>query len=477
MNTFRYKISATAFAAMLAMGMTSCNDWLSVQPAQQVEDTELFTSETGFKEALSGVYSSMVGDYTYTKELTFGAMGVLANEWDNVPSTYQDLGKYDYSAAGPTATIANIWSANYNSIANANNLLKHIDEKHNLFSGDNFDIIKGEALGLRAFLHFDLLRCFGVSYAVNPDMPAIPYVTDFTYRVFPQLTVSQVVEKILIDLDEAEKLLKVDPILTGRVVTELDDAGYLINRTVHFNYYAVKALKARVYMWMGEYNKAYDAAKEVFDAECFAWAIDTEMNSGIDRSFVNEQVFALNNVNLSLVGDNYFSENANSKSFSIDSDNLATYYDNEHTDYRFLYTFKNGESGDYVNNRYLTKYVQSSSSDIYYQNKMPLIRISEMLLIMAEVQYRNTGSGLDEINILRQARGLTELDVIVGRFNDYLVKEYRREFIGEGQLFFLLKRLNVDYIPGTDVEAITGKVYTFPLPLDETEAAEREPNR
>lgn len=477
MNNFTHKISAATVAITLASVMTSCNDWLSVQPAQQIEDSELLSSQTGFKEALAGVYSSMVNESSYAKELTFGALSVLANEWDNIPTEYQDLHGYDYSATIPTGTIANIWSTNYNSIANANNLLKHIDRQSSLFTGDNYAIIKGEALGLRAFLHFDLLRCFGVSYAVNPSMPSIPYCTDFTYRVFPQLTVSQVVDRILSDLDEAESLLKIDPILTGREVSELDDAGYLINRTVHFNYYAVKALQARVYMWAGRYAEAYDAAREVYDASCFTWATQTDLSNGDDHSFVNEQIFALNNVNLSTLGDTYFNESSNSRSFSITRDTQFSYYDNETADYRYLFMYKNGESGDLVDNRYCTKFTESAADDSWYHSKMPMMRISEMLLIMAEAKYRINGTGLDEINELRTARNVAPLDVMSEPFLDYLVKEYRRDLIGEGQLFFLLKRLNVTYIPGTDIDAVAAKIYTFPLPLTETEPAQREPNR
>ena len=59
------------------MALTSCNDWLNVQPRSQVDDKELFESESGFKEALSGVYSSMVSSNTYTKEMTYGFIGIL----------------------------------------------------------------------------------------------------------------------------------------------------------------------------------------------------------------------------------------------------------------------------------------------------------------------------------------------------------------------------------------------------------------
>ena len=221
----------------IALLMSSCNDWLDVQPRSQVEDTELFETESGYKEALAGVYSSMVSTKTYAKEATYGFIGVLGQEWDFYYSAqYDDVAAYNYEAAMPTSYIREFWANSYSGIANVNNLLRHIDSHPGLFSTDNYGVIKGEALALRAFLHFDLLRCFGVSYAVNPDQPAIPYSTALSYRVFPQLPVHEVAEKAISDLLAAEELLKTsDPIITGREIDETVDNGYVINRQMHLN--------------------------------------------------------------------------------------------------------------------------------------------------------------------------------------------------------------------------------------------------
>ena len=196
-------------------------------------------------------------------------------------------------------------------------------------------MIKGEALALRAMLHFDLLRCFGVSFSVNPDMPSIPYSTALDYHVFPQLTVSEAANRVLADLLQAESLLRqYDPIATGRVITELDDNGYLINRRVHLNYYAVKALQARVYMWMGRYDEALVAADEVIASEVFTWSTLENMERGYDRSLADEHIFALNNLTLKAdIADNYFSEGSTS-SFAVNRERLLTYYDNATQDYR-----------------------------------------------------------------------------------------------------------------------------------------------
>ena len=468
------------FMALLAVALSSCNDWLDVQPHSQIEDTELFSSESGYKEALAGVYSSMVSTATYAKEMTFGFIGVLGQEWDYYSSAqYDAVASYDYEAAYPTNYINAIWKNNYTSIANVNNLLAHIDEDVALFSEDNYEVIKGEALALRAMLHFDLLRCFGVSFAVNPDMPAIPYSTALDYHVFPQLTVSEAAIRVLDDLLKAEALLEQgDPIVTGRIITELDDNGYLINRRLHLNYYAVKALQARVYMWMGKYDEALAAADEVIVSGAFTWSTLENMERGYDRCLADEHVFALNNLTLKAdIADNYFTEGS-TNSFAVNRDRLLTYYDNATQDYRYTFLFKAG-TGTTFDNRYITKYDEPATSDSYYRYKMPLIRMPEMYLIKSEAEYRTTltDDALASLNELRRRRNLPALQELPNDYYTELIGEYRREFLGEGQLFFLYKRLNHPVIAYSDIDPVATRSYTFPLPLSEIQSAEREENR
>ncbi|MBQ9642117.1 MAG: RagB/SusD family nutrient uptake outer membrane protein [Bacteroidaceae bacterium] len=463
-----------------ALLLASCNKWLDVQPRSQVEDTELFETENGYKEALAGVYSSMVSSKTYAKEMTYGFIGVLGQEWDfYYAAQYDDAAAYKYEASFPTSTLRNIWSNSYSGIANVNNLIAHIDDNQNLFSPDNHDIIKGEAYALRAFLHFDLLRCFGVSYAVNPNQPSIPYCTALSYRVFPQLTVHEVAEAVVQDLLTAEALLKEsDPIVTGREIQENTDNGYLYNRQLHLNYYAVKALQARVYMWMGEYDKALAAANVVISSEQFPWATVGNLQAGYDRSMVTEQLFALNNLTLKAdVADQFFSDDSQ-YSFAVTRDRLLGYFENATQDYRYTFLFKSG-SATHASNRYLMKYDEPSGSNTYYKYKMPLIRVSEMYLIKSEVEYRQGNNDAAEatLNRLRVARNLPAITDFPTDFELALLHEYRREFLGEGQLFFFYKRLNRPAILYSDVEAVNEKVYTFPLPITETESAQREPNK
>ena len=67
------------------------------------------------------------------------------------------------------------WNKAYVLILNCNKILESIDQNQDLFTGGNYYAVKGEALALRAMLHFDMLRLFGPVYAKDSEKKAIPY--------------------------------------------------------------------------------------------------------------------------------------------------------------------------------------------------------------------------------------------------------------------------------------------------------------
>lgn len=451
---------------------SSCKKWLDVQPASQVKETELFNSEEGFKEALAGVYTILTEEALYGKQLSYGMMGVLSHEWASYPTTYADDGNYNYTATNTQIRLDSVWAEMYKALSNVNNILGNIDN-YKVFSGNNYSIIKGEALALRAFLHFELLRCYGADYTVNASQPSIPYVTKYTSLQTVQSTVGEVADKILTDLLAAKELLKVDPVYTGTQVTEMDDNGYLINRQLHLNYYAAEGLLARLYLYMDKYTEAKTAAQEVINSGKFSFSAQENMIKGIDLCGAPEQLFGLQIVNLSQKSVNYLSEEG-SGVFSLTDDMLNTYYERNTIDYRYLYLFQKGETIG-AGNWYLLKYAASDSA--YYQNKLPLLKLSEMYYIMAESDFHNNQSVLDDINPVRKARGIEPLTAEPSDVRALLTSEFRKDFIGEGQLFYYFKSLNQTILPNSDKDMVALKAYIFPIPAAEYAAANRVSNR
>ncbi|WP_295120655.1 RagB/SusD family nutrient uptake outer membrane protein [uncultured Chitinophaga sp.] len=456
---------------LLSTSFVSCNKWLDVKPDSQVKDTELFSSETGFKEALSGVYSALTYEPLYGRELTFGLMGALGCEWDYQNNSYAADKAYAYKTSSVSLDrIDAIWEGLYNAVANDNKIIENIDAKKAIFGGENFNVIKGEALALRAFIHFDLLRTFGASYAEDPNKMTIPYVTASSKQIFPQLTVTQVIDKVLVDLLAAEELLKADPILTGKTITIADDNGYLMNRQVHLNYYAVKGLLARVYLYKSDLVNALANAQVVMDATKFTWISPAALSNRAiaDLTFSSEHLFALNNIRLNAISNNAFSSTGSSV-FYISKASLQDYYNSAAEDYRYLHWFKVNDAGDY----YLNMYTQLTDSQwpIAYRNKMPLIKLAEIYFIAAEcLQKTDYATAVDYINKVRVARGLISSPINAADFETILAQEYRKELVGEGQLFFYHKRKNNAAIPkATGLNLVQLKGYKLPIPVAEYE--------
>jgi len=164
--------------------------------------------------------------------------------------------------------------------------------------------------------------------------------------------------------------------------------------------------------------------------------------------------------------------------FSLDSAHLADYYEVNTDDYRYLYWYKDGD-GVSILSRYLLKYAASASTESYYQNKMPVLKLSEMYFILAECDYHDGRSILNDLNPIRTGRGIKALanEPAPGEVRTVLTTEYRKEFLGEGQMFYYFKRLNQRILPGSDKDMPAIKAYIFPLPASEYDAANRLNNR
>ncbi|HEY6901545.1 MAG TPA: RagB/SusD family nutrient uptake outer membrane protein, partial [Puia sp.] len=191
--------------------LTSCKKWLDVKPESQVSKDELFSTPAGFEEAMNGVYSRCSEPNLYGKELSFGTPEVLAQNYaipGRDPLAYLQTSLYNYNTIDFTTRKDSIWLGLYNAIANCNLILTNIEKGKSLMTATDYALIKGEALGMRAYLHFDILRLFAPAPITNPAKPAIPYVTEFSNKVTPLSTVSAALTSILQDLNAAKALLK-----------------------------------------------------------------------------------------------------------------------------------------------------------------------------------------------------------------------------------------------------------------------------
>lgn len=474
-----YRIGVVFLTIVSLSGLTSCNDWLDVKPKTEEEAASLFATLDGFKSALAGCYIGLCQPELYGRELTYGMVGVLGQEWgkgatlDNSYTAYSYLQNYNYEQSASKVLIDQAWNKMYESVANVNTLIEYTELKKEVL-GDYYAVVRGEALAMRAYIHFDLLRLFAPYDFSSEAKPAIPYVKEARPAIAPQLTPAKFVEYALEDVNAAIALLKEDPILTGKDITGMDN-GYLANRNFHLNYYAAVGLKARICLYAGNTKDAYDAADEVIlaqqNSDLFPWVKTEDITTTTielrDRTFSTEHLFAFNTNKLGEYIKGYFRETSTPLISRILPAELY-----EPDDYRnALYEIYSGSAN------VLTKFWQLESVYVSGQglvrpkrDRMPGIRIAEMYYIATEaLKDSNIGEAITTLNMLRAYRGLPGLsNLSKEELQKELEMEYYRELIGEGQVFFYHKRINTKMI------ATANAAYVLPMPDDEIDLGQRQ---
>lgn len=465
---------------------TSCDDWLEVKPYDKISEGELLKSEEGYQKMLNGIYIDLNSEALYGKTLTVEMIEVMGGAYtigndNSVWGNYKDLSSYKYATEYWRGRLDQTWNKAYALILNCNKILETIDDNQHLFTGGSYYVVKGEALALRAMLHFDMLRLFGPVYSKDSDKKAIPYYTKQTNAPEPLLTAEEVAGHVAADLEEARTLLANDPVKTeGTLMSGAQDGtgNFMRYRALRLNYYAVEALLARVYLYMGDKKDAFKYASDVIktaDNGIFPF-VDKSLVTGSpadpDRIFSSEVIFALTNTSRGTIYKNYYDPSRlpnyvfymdNSLMSNIVYGGAATtggYQD----DYRYRANWIATGS-----NRYFYKYSDMVANGSIQNTMIPMVRLGEMFLIAAESQSDVLAKGVQYVNALRRNRGVKNLQTLTP---DLLKYEYIRELYGEGQLFYLYKRLNCDVITSANSSKnpkASDLIFVVPLPDSETE--------
>lgn len=470
--------------------LSSCKKWLDVKPQTEVEQEVLFSTEAGFMEAVNGLYTRCAQQDLYGKELSVGFPDVLAQNYNvspEDPHKYRQTILYNYKDQDFITRKDAAWKGLYNVIANSNIILEHVDKQKGVLTQPIYAIVKGEALAMRAYCHFDVLRLFAASYTAEPNGKGIPYVTAFSKDVPRMYKTGEAIDAMLQDLNAAKELLRsADPILTpgykvgyDRAVdssTEKDGPLFTQERRHHLNYYAVCGELARIYLYKGDYPNALLNALEVINAHKFPWTKQSDFlhpdEEKKDRMLYKEQLFAVYVSNAETTDAlRRLLRNEQSSLYIMLQDGRNIYetgsVGGEDFRYKQWFSEQSVSSGNYLR---LEKYTRDPDRNIHPQLG-PAMRLSEMYYIAAECTFdSNPAKAWEYFNTVRLNRGIgtQRNDPSKAIFMQELVKEARKELFGEGQIFYMYKRLNISF-PGPFGSTIpaTSSIFVLPFPDDE----------
>ncbi|MDR2129723.1 MAG: RagB/SusD family nutrient uptake outer membrane protein [Odoribacteraceae bacterium] len=466
----------------------SCNDWLDIDPELEIREQALFTTEQGFMDLLTGAYIRVATPSLYGLNTSARLPEFMAQHWTTTANTlHAHLANFDFTQTASQTLLEVIWLQYYQTIVNLNALLLEIDAREELFTNGNYALIKGEAKGLRAFLHLEILRLWGAAPGeIAMEEKAIPYTREVTKspQALRTLTYREVFDKILEDLDEAESLLADDPIrhYSNAVLNSIgtlaginenlphpaDDFHYY--RQVRFNYFAVKATKARYHAWLGDMERAAARALEVIAATGddgtvqFTLGNETAAAAG-HLTFPTEHIFAVaNSLATETLTPVFFTH---ATAYTRDIAALENAY--EKTLHASDIRFRNNRLwevttiplyGEFV---YFKKFNDTEKTAV---EDIPLIRLAEMYFIAIEAGHTD---------LFRDYRVARSLDASLDGTLDSpeairarLEKEYRKEFYGEGQMIFFYKRHGYTTLTWPVVKEITTAAYRLPIPQSQS---------
>ena len=390
----------------LIIGLTSCDDYLEVQPVGQVipksvEDYRSFLTSAYSITNLGKILTSYRSDEL---RLNPNASGI---------EQYEDIFIWNDRNASPL-TRAFPYASFYTIIFYCN----HIIENQNNIEGDqnSIDQLVGEAYALRAMQYFELVNLYAKPYDKNAtnEEPAVPIVTEYdAEKAYPKKSLEDVYTQILTDLEEAQALVK--------VIQQGEGLNY------RFSKIAVLAFRARVALYQQDWEEAIAFSKEALSIKADIQNLND--NASLMPSEYNsvESILALENVaDLDLVTK------------SSISDDLIAAYDPE-SDLRFALYYEQYNDGRYhskksAQNKFKVSY---RTSELYFIIAESLAHLNqtdsakETLLGFAENRYTPSGFSVyqDFINTLDNESLLTEI-----------LKERRREFAIEGHRWNDLRR-------------------------------------
>lgn len=480
---------------------SSCNNWLNVDPQGQVDAEELYKTTQGCNSVVGGIYYTLSSSTLYGKNLSFGIIDVLAQYYDfsaNTNHTYYPLSVYDYQDQISTSSFGEIWHELYYAITQCNAFILYSEPYKESIA--NYDLLLGEVYGLRALAHLALFEIFGPVIHSKSDLQksAIAYRTSYN-NISQGFDTGEVVLQLAAeDLNRAIELLATDPIRdesvgrTGDFNNSVIDYQEVLNyRGARMNYFCALGLMARLEMLRKNPDIAYTYAERVISES-------ENILSLIDKSnIMGNSDGRINNYSTEMLGSFYVNNlydltNATygmGGKVSSDLSGLTIDYnqyqsllndlynrqpDGSGADNRFIYWFVQNENGG--SNYDFTKYRQPTERPILgyaYYPEVSIMRMSEIYYIACEALIgKDNEKALTYLNAVRSTRNLTNIQAPLDdqTLLEYIVRDARKDLIGEGRMFFIYKRLFYDiYARQGKVITANDNNFVIPIPDDEYE--------
>lgn len=400
----------------IGLGLQSCN-LLDIKPVNSM----LPVSVEDYESVLLGGYPRQ----EFFMKTDLGTDNVYANLNSGREASQDQVPWYIWAATTQLADREDTyWQQLYQSIFYCNTVLDEFESRTPAPEEEElFETVRGEAYALRAYCYFYLVNLYADVYSEeNLNKPGVPMplsaedVHEFTQDNVRE-PIGDVYEQINRDLDAATADLQ----------------GKQAKSLYRFGYTSLQALKARVYLFMGRYEDAINAASDVisskslFNMNNLQELIDREgdeyvfkgSEGFIDTDYKNEVLFFVGGnalTNIFYYSTNMFKPSEELLALCNRDPNVMDYRKYIFTSFADLTKPEGIQTGPTVYRMFATQ-----SNDCYYIG----FKLSEAYVIRAECYAR-----------------LNQLDKAVEDLNDLLVNRIKSDgFVALNEADFTLETL------------------------------------
>lgn len=434
-----------------AFTISSCKKTIDLYPQSNLNTGTYYSNLEELKAGLTGCYNgmqnSLFNEWQFTELRSDNAK---QGQPGSTASTNRDLSDLDmFIPSTSHQGIYTYWANTYNNIRNTNVVLLNLGVSYNSGTGEidfgSVDLpvtdadrkqLAGEALFIRAYHYFNMVRLFGGVFLVHtPISPA-------QAKSMNRATAAEIYKLIEADLKTAA--VSMNSLKFSQIANENKGRA---------NSWAAKGLLAKVYLTLGKKAEAISLLQDVISNSGYSlqgsyaglFSITNEMNSeilfairykagglGLGSPFAN--TFAPLGTGSAVI-------NGDGDGLNYPTAELDTLTNGDLRKPTLIGTFGTGLATKW----YVTKFLSPVTLVDDAENDWPVLRYADILLMMAEAQGYNQ-TGIDMLNSVRPRAGLPNYSMTtlpsLAAFETALSTERRIEFAFENQRWFDLVRFN-----------------------------------
>lgn len=238
-----YKTLLVSACAFITLGTTSCDDFLTIYPSNEISEEQFWEDRTDLESGIRGCWKQFISQDIMERMVVWGEC--RSDNFDLMTESWDDMKDLMNANLLETNSLFS-WSAFYKTINFCNKVLQYgplVVERDKSFTSEDWKPVEAEMKALRALNYFYLVRTFReIPFEFNP----IGSEHDVKEHSGRQFMAEVVLDSIINDVEAVKD--------NGmrQYTNELDNKGRFTRESIY-------TLLADMYLWRAAKNASPDS--------------------------------------------------------------------------------------------------------------------------------------------------------------------------------------------------------------------------